>query len=935
VKKFCLLLLLLWLATVAVVPTTYAARAGDHLYNGSFEKIVKLSPTDKRIVAYEKRGWKFPRPIIFPKKWGVNPGAAGKGSTLEVVTDGAHMGHRFIRIGGGGHVVASYGKVEKGKPYIVTLWARGKGKVWAGVYRYAGPPAKFLRTKSILSVNIDTNEWVQYRALFRNKDPNVYAANLALSAIGPKPVDIDDVDFFPATPGEAMVVEELSKLYGTGALIENMNVVQADEAFAQKQAEYKSALKKFRDKSASLDKELVESLEKEIKELDPYVLTRGLSAVQSSYYNEMIAMTRVLRRLAGEKVEAAVPVKAKAVEIKKKSAAYHKPGFRPARPGTVTITEIKPDRILYKENDEASLKATIVNKSDKVQKGTLIALMHLDLDTVRELKREPVTIVPGGKKTWRFSYNVGPETYGRGIEVRFVGEYGKIIDSWQEFYQVAAEWMRVLMPTGSDRYQNYRHYHSSEPTDFGVHVPDAEQYIAGQTGYHINQAGRRRQIEYYKKKGIKQAFYQNRAFSGIMGYEEVRKHPEYVLYDENGQFAVDPVYGGYPNPMELASPIEVGPKRKPKKSYLNRRYTPWQHVDANFASEEVVEYEANCIKKYAKAQGFDGVFFDGVPGAIKGYDYDGKLDVPVDDERKIARLNARILNTYQGILKEDNPDFGTWFNFSYPYVERFRRLGRTQLIGFGVGKDVSDEAIRALTGWKNVACLMEWQGTLRGGRGFDTYPAKTLVALMQNRDYLVQKYGASVVVGWIGIPIDRKNPGPSRWGWPTINYFMGQIIATQHHIVTWSMPSLDPSFQFQTRYSRLLWARDIKIVPTEEVDKIIQLKTPEKIWWKRLVYRRKRDDGYDLIIHLVRIPPTEKWDINWIDEPAPLEGVKISADIGSARLQTVQALRPYYYEEEQQPVQKVLKASADTGKVAVEVPPFRYYTMLVFRVRTR
>jgi len=930
-KNNFLLLIAVLPATIVPLPNTYAGRVGDHLYNGSFEKIQKISPTDKRIAAREKKGWKFSRPVVWPSQWNPSPAVGGKGSTLVVVTDGAHLGHRFIRIGPG-HVATSYGKVKKGVPYIVTLWVRGKGRLKAGLYRYGS--SKYLGIKWQLSVNVDTGEWVQYRGLFRNDNPDVKLVTIVLSATSREPLDIDDVDFAPATPAEAMMVEELSKLYGSGALIENMNVVQADEAFAGRQAEYKSALKEFRDKSASLDKKLLESLKKEIKALDPYVLTKGLTVIQTSYYNQMIAVTRVLNRLASGGVGAVIPVKVKAVEVRK-SAVYHKPGLRSARPKTVTITEIKPDYILYKENDKAGVKATIINKTATAKKGTLIALMHLDLDTVREIKREPVSIAPRGKKIWRFNYNVGPETYGRGIEVRFVDENGKMIDKWQEFYLVAAEWHRVHMQQMGGRYENIRIYHASEPTDFGVHSTNAEVYLSGQVRYRINQPARLRQIASYNKKRINQVFYQNRAFCGIMGYEDVRKHPEYVIYDENGQFAVDPVYGGYPNPMELASPIEVGPKRKNLKikPYLDRQSSTWQHVDANFAREDVIEYMANCIKKYAREQGFNGVYFDGTPGVIKGYGYDGKLNVPLDDERKIARLNARILRIYQGTLKKDNPNFGTWCNFSYYYVERFRRLGRTQLIGSGMG-GVSDEAIKELTVWKNVMCLMEQQGAFGGGEGLDCYPAKLLPLLIKNRDYLVQKYGANVIVGYVGIPIDREKPGLSKWGWPTINYYMAIITATQHHLVTWKMPSFDPGFQFLARYSRFLWARDIKAVPVEKVDKIIQLKTPEKIWWKRLVYKRKREDGYDLIVHLVRIPPTKKWDINWVDEPMPLKGVEITADIGSASLQTAQACRPYYYEEKQQPVRKTLKASTNTGKVAVEVPPFRYYTMLVFRVKT-
>ena len=77
------------------------------------------------------------------------------------------------------------------------------------------------------------------------------------------------------------------------------------------------------------------------------------------------------------------------------------------------------------------------------------------------------------------------------------------------------------------------------------------------------------------------------------------------------------------------------------------------------------------------------------------------------------------------------------------------------------------------------------------------------------------------------------------------------------------------------------------------------------------------------------------WDINWIDDPKPLSGLKITADTGTGKLRDVQACRPYHFEEEQQVVQKVLYAKGEGGKATVEIPPFRYHTMVVFRRKDR
>jgi hypothetical protein len=204
--------------------------------------------------------------------------------------------------------------------------------------------------------------------------------------------------------------------------------------------------------------------------------------------------------------------------------------------------------------------------------------------------------------------------------------------------------------------------------------------------------------------------------------------------------------------------------------------------------------------------------------------------------------------------------------------------------------------------------------------------------LADNRDHMMQKYGANMVVAYL-FPWqeDVNNPGANRWGWPTLNYFGAQFIATQHHFGGGFVPSMRPWLQFMTRYSRYLWAPDVKIVP--EADKIVRVSSPEEISWKRMVYKLKTAYGYDLIVHLVRMPPTKKWDIEWLDEPKLLAKVAVTLDIGPSALWDAWALRPYDFEEDQQPVQTVLDASVEAGRVSAKVPAFRYHTMVVFRVK--
>ncbi len=940
-RMHCALMSIFTASALLLACFAFAATAHAQVRNRGFGSRGPVPPyfTQENVEKYRNDGWKCPDVADWPQWWW---GVYGNPGTLEFPRTGGVQSDGYAKLSGGICLAGYHGlKLEGNQVY--TVWVRSKGRLHMNVLSWgqddAGKTVQLVKPGEAAEsrrVEVDSGKWVRYRHLLVKTPALLNVHPFVCAETGS--LDIDEVDIVPSTPALDLIVAEEATLYGTGALIENLDIVAADDAFLKKRREYEAAVKSFVAKAASLDGKLAESMGKEIAAIEPYIMTSGMKTVQVPQYNQMLVMTRVLKRLSGEAVAGAEPAVATAVVAQ--SADNYKSGVRNPRRDAITITGIKHDKILYDENDAAKCEVEIANTSGTVQKGTLVALLHIDLDTVREVARDSVTMAAGGTRKWSFGYNVGPETFGRALEVRCEDAGGKTLDAWKEYYQVAKEWLRVQMHT-CGRYWNMNHYFASEPTSFGVRSHDAEEYIAGQGGYRINVAHRQGTIKFWRQRGMRTTFYQNQSFDGIMGYEAMRQHPEYVLYDDNGQFGVDPVYGGYPNPMELASPLEIGPKRQATKPYLDRTYTPWQHSPSNFANPDAVEYFARRVVQYARENNFAGMYLDDVPTIRRGFAYDGQTNLS-RDRREIAAHNARIARIYMSILKEDDPNFGTWFNLGYDYPRYLKTVyGPDALLGSGgTPDDVSDEWIRALTeGWKNSAMLMEWSHTMRGSEGQGGMVEGCFQGFCANRDYIVQKYGANAIVGYVGLPMDHKNPGPSKWGWPTINYFMAMGTATQMHLrlevaSLEGTPSLEPQFQFQTRFSRFLWAPDIKVVPEKEIDKLISLSNARDIWWKELAYERKTTNGRDLIVHLLRKPPYEKWDLNWVDEPEPLSGVKVTVHAGEELLSAF-AFRAYHFEEEQQTVEQKLTPAMSDGKATVEIPPFRYHTMVVFRVKTK
>ena len=103
----------------------------------------------------------------------------------------------------------------------------------------------------------------------------------------------------------------------------------------------------------------------------------------------------------------------------------------------------------------------------------------------------------------------------------------------------------------------------------------------------------------------------------------------------------------------------------------------------------------------------------------------------------------------------------------------------------------------------------------------------------------LQKYGANHIIGYANVGVDLQEPGATKWGWPAWNHVMSLLIATQSHLASSFVPSHRPGMQFMTRYSRFIWARDIRVVPPQIVQQDVQVKSAEELWWKQFVYERK------------------------------------------------------------------------------------------------
>lgn len=907
---------LLFIASILLITEV---RADDIIYgsmrNGSFDEAWTRKAGEAGIAEALKVGWTLPADLAWAGHWGPNPNT-GKG-TIEYVRQGGRFGSPCMRLDGGGHIASYFGNA-KPQPYIASIWVKGKGALWFGAYLFGDQGqvggATFVRR------DVQSDFWVEYRGVFPNDNPEVKSANPAIGCTGP--LDVDDVQLMPAEPVEVAIVTELSKLYGTGAVVEDREGILIDKAVQEKAEglrKAQAALKAAADKDAKLvEPKLLAAVLQRATTLTSN-LTDG-ATILPSRYNDIVAMTQVCLKLA--KAELVAPGIAQVTGAP--TATGHRAGIRDAKPDTVTIVQIRPTKLLYAPNENAQVTMKLHNTSDAPQAGTLRCFLVSDIEVAKPIYEGAVSIPPKQISSLPVIFNVGPENFGRGVRAQFL-QGGKVVDEWEDYFHVADEFILVNMGTGFlsaphetsffSMYTTAAMYFARMPSDFGYGAPTENKWLSGQALYEIDRQHMINEIAFYRSLGMKCYNYRNPSFCGQAGYEIARRHPEWVLREKQGRFATDMVYGGVPSPLQVASPVEIDPAVVGKDT---RKVTSWHHGSIDFFDPEAIRYGAEDELKSMDMFGWDGIFFDGRWAVWPGFkDYTGQPSDHGQDRNQLNMRNHKIVNE---VLRSKNPNYSIWYNWG----------GHANPELASVYNCTEEEFAYAMK-QRNVGILLEATGYLNP-LGPMTQWRYDYDMLVKERNTVMQPYGAPVANGWIWRAAPGDQPGPSRWAWVATNHLGAILIATQTHEEIFSPPSFRPTAQFQTRYSSLIWARDVKTLPNAE--KVVSVKSSRPLWWKEVAYTRKTAEGTDYIIHLIHVPESETILYDNPTEPPMVQQAQVTLKL-SPNVKPVKAwaMRPYDFGEPQRPVEKELPVTLKGSAATVIVPDFRYHTMVVVRVK--
>ncbi|MHB9023554.1 MAG: hypothetical protein ACYC7E_05185 [Armatimonadota bacterium] len=605
----------------------------------------------------------------------------------------------------------------------------------------------------------------------------------------------------------------------------------------------------------------------------------------------------------------------------------------------VEIISVKPNKIVYNDNEAGQAVVRVVNSLPAAQQVRLLPTLIWDLEGARPLPPQVVTVPANGEVTATIPWAPPAEKWGH--EIRVEAEVnGKVVDSGRQFFGVNSDWMDLVIVanaweyTHGDEYPfitytNLAHWFAWAPADYAGNAPPYDEWWAGQVGWKITKKSILDSIKANHAVGVRCTFYNNSFSNGSMGVEWARKHPEWVVRERNGL----PKVGG--GALAMAKPPT-------EKETGGNGY-----VQIDFYDPKVIEWGAQNVIDSVEMFGWDGMFWDcgGCP-LFPGYSYDGQ---PTPHGKDPNQISARNFKLFHETVRKKYPHFAIWINGAIEFYEL------PFWSSFGNGGGVP--SMVAQMSQPNTSMLAEFRHHEFPGTQFNDW-RRCYDSYASQRDNITQRFGAPVTAGYTWGLDGSGDKGPkvtaSRSYWAASNHLSALYLATQMHTTTNPNPSLWAGTQFMTRYSGLLWRRDVKIIPDPR--KLFTARLSRPVWWEKSAYRRPAPGGEDLLVHLINVPETETVDIYRVPDPPAATGTVTLTLPAGKTLRSVWALQMRKYEDQTPykienkngkwvhttgsisrfgPSQVKLDARVEGNRVTVQVPAFLYHNLLVFRLQNR
>lgn len=609
------------------------------------------------------------------------------------------------------------------------------------------------------------------------------------------------------------------------------------------------------------------------------------------------------------------------------------------------IISVKPNKIVYADGESGTARVRLVNPLPGAQTVLLRATLLWDLEESKPLAERTVQVPAQGEATATVEWPRTESRWGHELRVEAVVD-GRTVDVGRQFFGVHSDWMDLVIVANEHAwnvgdewpfitYTNLQHWFAWAPGDYVDNAPAYDEWWSGQTGYHMKKKDIQAAIQKCHAAGVHCTFYNNSFSNGAAGVEWARRHPEWVCRKRDG------------TPMVSGSALTLAKPPTARETGANG------YVQIDFYDPRCIEWGARNVLDSIRMFGWDGLFWDcGGVCLFPGYSYDGQ---PAPHGQDPDQLSARNFRLFRQIVRREHPHFAFWINgdinfYKQPFWSSF---------GNGGGIPTYEEQMSA----PQSCMLAEFRFHEMPGTPFNDW-RRCYEAYAQQRDAVTQRFGTPVTAGYTWGLDSSGDKGPkvaaSRAYWVAGNHLSALYLATQMHTTANPNPSLYAGTQFMTRYSGLLWRRDIKTVADPAA--LLTVDASRPVWWEKAVYRRPGPAGpnksEDLLLHLVNVPETQTVDIYRVPDP-PAATARVTLKLASDRtVRSVWALQmrgyvddatrggaPVKFEQRHNewvhttgsvcrfgPSQVRLDFTRTAAGVAVEVPPFLFHTLVVFRL---
>lgn len=620
------------------------------------------------------------------------------------------------------------------------------------------------------------------------------------------------------------------------------------------------------------------------------------------------------------------------------------------------IHRVIPGKIIYRLNESGAVEITLANTGDQAGSAELKVSMVTDFDTRTPVATQAVSLEAGEEKTVSIPFDAGTERYGRAMLAELFVD-GQRVAKRSEFFNVIDEWWRVAITGGGMsqdeklRKEIFDYYHvpyrahahswypgydwdeacgpflgygnhamlfASMPSFFGEHTPDVpedQDWYSGTGRYRLNTGKFKASVAACKRWGFKNSMFSIAAMTGSAGFELARQDPTRVARTHTGAFA-DAGYGS-PDPVKLSKGI-TSPCEE------------WYGVFPDLYQERVVCWGAEELAAGVLAFDWDGVFFDGQGYVIGGgigsvqdqYDHQG---VYFPRNETSDRVSARNIRLTHEALRKAKPDLFIWYNGVNPASAETGGLeANVEMIAapnsgslYEIQCSQVDDPRNAYHNWRSL---------------YESFLSRRDAVRVREWDRPVSDvlFNGAFWPEWFVYGMSKEDYAMTRSQWAWGNHLISLQAAAQFHPYVGG-GSFRPMIQLMTRFSKFFWSENIHVM--RKAYKDFEVNGLREVWWEDSVYTLDAPGHTDYILNLINAPEKETPEKTIHSDPSAAEDIQLSGlKWNSAEKLEAWAVVPYAYGDavKEPSVYKLLPRVVG-GEVNYELPPFRYYSLVVIR----